>query len=316
MKILPECVQLEDKPCPNGCVQDDRFVLEGEDLLCGVAGVFRVVRCNHCGLERTNPRPTPDTIGAYYPVTYAPYNVDSELHVAEKSGFRAWIRQLLGLHARMLPPQQPGRMLEIGCSTGKYMEFARAKGWQVDGIEYSREATEAARAKGFTVTNQPLETIELPDSTYDMVVAWMVLEHLHDPVLALDKLARWMKPGGRLVASVPETGSLARWFFGRFCYDLSLPTHLYHFSHRTLSLTLANAGWQVERVIWQRNCQTLLKSAMYWTQAKGFLRLYRWVRWASESPGAGKLRALLNVFCGITHTSGRIEFWATRIEGK
>jgi SAM-dependent methyltransferase len=314
MKNLSEGVQLEDKPCPNGCAQDDRFVLEGEDLLCGVAGVFRVVRCNHCGLERTNPRPTPDSIGVYYPVTYAPYNVESDLHVAEKSGFRAWLRQFLGLYARMLPPQQPGRMLEIGCSTGRYMEFARAKGWQVDGIEYSREAAEAARAKGFTVTNQPLETIELPDATYDMVVAWMVLEHLHDPALALDKLARWMKPGGRLVASVPETASLARWFFGRYCYDLSLPTHLYHFSHRTLRLTLANAGWNVERVIWQRNCQTLLKSAMYWAHAKGFPRLYRLVRWTSESPGAGKLRALLNVLCGITRTSGRIEFWATRIE--
>lgn len=316
MKNFPDGVQLEDKPCPNGCVRDDRFVLEGEDLLCGVAGVFRVVRCNHCGLERTNPRPTPDTIGVYYPATYAPYNVDTKLKLPDRSGFKALLRKFLGLDARMLPPQQPGRMLEIGCSTGSYMEFAKAQGWQVDGIEYSHSAAAAARAKGFSVTNLQLEKIDLPEATYDLVVAWMVLEHLHDPAFALDKIARWMKPGGRLVASVPESTSPARWLFGKYCYDLSLPTHLYHFSHLTLRVTLANAGWKVERVIWQRNCQTLLKSAMYWAQAKSFPRFYRFVRWVSVSPRAGKLLALLNVICGVTRTSGRIEFWATRNEGK
>lgn len=70
-----EGLVLETRACPNGCTSDDREVLEGADLLHGMPGTFRVVRCNGCGLMRTNPRPNPDTIDLYYPHDYAPHHV-------------------------------------------------------------------------------------------------------------------------------------------------------------------------------------------------------------------------------------------------
>jgi len=312
MQGFPDGIVLEDAPCPNGCNRSDEFVLEGEDLLCGIEGVFHVVRCQCCGLERTNPRPTAETIGAYYPGTYSPYTTDSELPAPEGSGFKKRLTRWLELYARQLPEQSPGVMLEIGCSTGRYMEYARARGWLVEGVEYSEEAANTARAKGFFVSNLALEAVSFEPEKYDLVAAWMVLEHLHDPISVLEKIGAAMLPGGRLIGSVPEVSSLARIAFGKYCYDLSLPTHLYHFSTKSLQVLLEKAGWEVERVIWQRNCQTLLKSTIYWADDKQLPRISGLARWMSGSPRAGKLRALLNIVLGITHLSGRIEFWAKR----
>src|SRR4051812_38486661 len=97
MRNLPEGVELEDCPCPNGCVRSDSFILEGEDRLHGLPGRFLVVRCGGCELMRTNPRPTAATISAYYPSDYGPYasNLAEPTPAAEvpiwRRRFRAWI---------------------------------------------------------------------------------------------------------------------------------------------------------------------------------------------------------------------------------
>jgi SAM-dependent methyltransferase len=80
----------------------------------------------------------------------------------------------------------------------------------------------------------------------------MVLEHLHQPVAALQKLGRWLAPGGWLVLSVPNAGSIWPRVFGSRWYDWSLPTHLYHFTPTTLGILLERTGWRVERLFHQR----------------------------------------------------------------
>ena len=56
-----------------GCSSNDEIILASRDLLHDLPGIFTVVKCSNCGLMRTNPRPSPDTIGFYYPENYGPY---------------------------------------------------------------------------------------------------------------------------------------------------------------------------------------------------------------------------------------------------
>ena len=80
MKV-PDGVRLESRPCPLCLVAEDEPVLSGVDMLHGVPGEYRVIRCRQCGLMRTDPRPTPDTIGLYYPSHYGPHanaDIDSD----------------------------------------------------------------------------------------------------------------------------------------------------------------------------------------------------------------------------------------------
>jgi len=309
--LPPDGVELEDRPCPNGCTAGDEPVLEGHDRIHGIPGRYRVVRCRGCDLIRTNPRPTAATIGAYYPDDYGPY-VSTQVAIAP-SAIPAWrrrLRRILGMEARRLPPVAAGRLLEIGCASGAFLSEMRDRGWDVEGIEFSDAAARQARAAGLKVQTGSLESAQPPQESVDLIAAWMVLEHLHEPIPALKLLRRWVKPDGWLVASVPDTSAFARRVFGEWAYDLHLPNHLYHYTPATIAKLLDASGWRLTRVIWQRNANTLLWSAEYLASERGRPALARLARWLRTARGARVPRTLLAWLLGVTRESGRIEIWA------
>jgi len=312
MTQVPSTVKLEHISCPNGCIQESKEVLKGRDRLHNLPGTFSIVRCPECGLERTNPRPTPDTIGFYYPDEYGPYQATQTR--AQTSGAKARIYSILGLEDRKLPKIPPGRMLEIGCSSGSYMEYARDRGWEVEGIEFSPSVADKARSKGFEVQSGPVESASPPKNPFNVIVGWMVLEHLHQPIEVLRKLRSWTSRDGLLIVSVPDRDNIARRIFGSNSYDLQLPTHLFHFNPQSLEKTLNTAGWKVERIFWQRNCNTLMKSIEYWATERDFRFTNRLINASKTGRISSHIRTLLGILLGITKQSGRIEVWATPID--
>lgn len=313
----PEGVLLEDVPCPHRCPPSDEPVLEGHDRLNGVPGRFRVVRCRHCGLMRTNPRPTSETIGVYYPDTYAPYQ--SVATGTPPVKVRRWhhrvkerIHRFLGHDMRRLPPIEPGHMIEIGCASGDYLLQMQALGWSTEGIEFSESAAVKARASGLQVQQATVENAEPPMQQADVVAAWMVLEHLHQPVEALQKVRTWVKPEGYLVGVVPDADAWDRKIFGPYWYALHLPAHLFHYTPRSLRRLFAEAGWDLVHLRWQANANHLLNSLESWLQDQQRPRALKWVRWLKNDPSrrAHKMRRRLHWLLGVTHQSGRMEFWA------
>src|SRR2546423_6384354 len=128
-----------------------------------------------------------------------------------------------------------------------------SRSWHVRGIEPSATAAEHARGLGFDVHTGSIDTAPEPSVPYDLTVGWMVLEHLHEPVAALRKLAASTRPGGWLAVSVPNAASWELRTFGSYWYALDLPRHLYHFTPATIQLLLAEAGWQERRILFQRS---------------------------------------------------------------
>jgi SAM-dependent methyltransferase len=310
MGNYPEGVELEDRPCPLGCAPKDYLVLEGQDILHGIPGTYQVVRCAHCDLMRTNPRPTPRTIGVYYPADYGPYASATVAQPVDSAGWKQKIKNLLRLESKKLPEIAPGRMLEIGCASGSYLAEMRKSGWTVEGIEFSESAAQEARSKGIPVQCATVENANEPRQRVDVIAAWMVLEHLHEPVEALKRIRSWTRPGGYLIASVPDGGAALGRVFGSSRYELQLPTHLYHYTPETLEKLLRVAGWEIERIYWQKNCNNLLQSLGYVATAHGWEKLAATTAWIRTSKKAAKVRILLSWILGVTRQSGRIEFWA------
>lgn len=262
---------MEDRTCPLGCPPGDDLVFSGGDRLHGLPGEFSIVKCRTCGLMRTNPRPTSDSIGFYYPADYSPYlgtKVEGST-LGKPPLWKRTLKKLITPNESRLPPVRPGRMLEIGCASGIFMHRMAMAGWEVEGIEFSAQAAANARSLGYSVHTGSLEEAPEPVQPYNLVVGWMVLEHLHEPIMALEKLRRWIRPGGWLVLSVPNAASLEFKLFKQRWYALQLPTHLTHFTPKTIEATLARAGWQTDRILHQQNLGNLVASIGYWLEDLG-----------------------------------------------
>jgi len=275
----PENVMLEQVSCPLGCSNNDEVVLTGRDLLHDLPGEFTVVKCRTCGLMRTTPRPTPETIGFYYPDDYGPY-LGTQVNQATptssiKELLKPLVKRVFNFNTQRLPSLAPGRMLEVGCASGAFLHQMTSQGWQVQGIEFSEKAAQAAAQLGYRVHTGPLETAPPPEESFDLIVGWMVLEHLHDPVGGLQKLREWAKPGAWLVLSVPNSASLEFRLLKEKWYALQVPTHLHHFTPETLGRVLQAGGWTLEKVHHQRVLSNLIASAGYVLRDKGYARLGR-----------------------------------------
>lgn len=313
---------LEDRDCPLGCARGDDFVLEGRDRLHELPGLFRIVRCRSCKVLRTNPRPTPAAMSSYYPDEYGPY---SGTRIEEESldTRPRWRRSLSGVVARLtdpnaerLPPIPPGRLLEIGCASGSYLHRMSKAGWHVEGIEFSEKAAARAREAGYRVQSGPVETAAGPMGPFDLVVAWMVLEHLHEPVLALRRIREWTAPEGWLVASVPNAGCWEMKAFSDAWYALHLPNHLWHPTVQTLSLVLEQGGWNLERVFFNRDLRNLLGSIGNVLADRGWLpRLATRLKAYPEAGGRlSQLLSPLAFLLAAAGQTGRMTIWARRRE--
>lgn len=308
MKLDRDVTDLESAPCPLGCPPEYRKVVSGRDRIAGAPGEFSIVECRTCGLMRTEPRPTPEAMGAYYPDDYAPYGAIQSPPTAMISQSR--LRRALGFGTQQVPAVPPGRMLELGCASGNYMERMRAAGWQVDGIEFSSSAASVARQRGFHVVEGAVENAPEPSSRYDVIVAWMVLEHLHQPLEVLKRLRTWIEPDGYLVFSVPDTGAIERRVFGGAYYALHLPNHLYHYSRRTITKVLRASGWEPVRFFWQPNPNNLIRSMEYKFEDWGMDGPAAAMRKLATSARYARLRTVIGWGLARLRQSGRMEVWA------
>ena len=207
-----------------------------------------IVRCASCGMRFLSPQPVAAQLIDLYTEEYY-VNVDSrdrgyDGYVTEADNWRRTFRDRLG----DLPPR-PGRLLDVGAATGFFVEQARAAGWDAIGVEPSDWAAAYARNElGMDVRTGTLEKMRFPDETFDVVTLWEVIEHLPDPSGTLAEIRRVLKPGGRLVLSTPDAGTLAARLSGRQWLGWrKVPEHLFYFDRPNLDRLLVGAGFQPVR---------------------------------------------------------------------
>ena len=80
-------------------------------------------------------------------------------------------------------------------------------------------------------------------ATYDAAVFRHSLEHVTDPVGALRRVRKALRPGGLVLISVPNFGCWQRRRFGSRWHHLDLPRHRVHFTHAGLERALEKAGF-------------------------------------------------------------------------
>ena len=118
--------------------------------------------------------------------------------------YRARREVLAALIRRKVALPKDAKLLEIGCGTGHNLEMLGQFG-SVDALEVDDVARAMAEKRlGHKVLSAPLpELAGVADDRYDLVAALDVIEHIPDDKAALEGIARVLKPGGKLLATVP-----------------------------------------------------------------------------------------------------------------
>ena len=120
--------------------------------------------------------------------------------------YRARREVLAALIRRRAMPPKDGRILEIGCGTGHNLAMLGQFG-QVDAVELDEEARGIASQRlGRDVMGAPLPELAGVPGDYDLIGAFDVIEHIDDDAAAVMTIASRLKPGGKLVVSVPAHG--------------------------------------------------------------------------------------------------------------
>ncbi|MBN1348785.1 class I SAM-dependent methyltransferase [candidate division KSB1 bacterium] len=140
-----------------------------------------------------------------------------------------------------------GRLLDVGCAAGFFLNVARQRGWEVAGLELSADAAAYAKAHfDLDISIGSFETASLPAASFDVITAWDVIEHLLDPLAFVENAARLLKNNGLMVLGTPNIGSLAYKFRKIRWIQLKPPEHVCYYNPETLKRLLKNAFIEVK----------------------------------------------------------------------
>lgn len=202
-------------------------------------GDWAVVRCSSCGTGVTVPEPDEAVLRRMYdePAYYETHGIR---HSDVLPDHRA--------RARVVDAWAPGpRVLEVGTGEGYLLAALRDEGFDVRGCEISAWAAAAARERfGLDVFHGELAAAGYGPASFDVVLMYHVLEHVSAPRRLLSEAWQLLRPGGLLIAEVPNLDS-AQMRYGRRAREhiLDLPFHLVHFTPTGLRTLLARQGFRV-----------------------------------------------------------------------
>ena len=147
-------------------------------------------------------------------------------------------------------------VLDVGCAAGDTAEALVARGCTVSGLDIDAEAAEAARTVLEELVIADIDRNPLSEhfkaESFDAIIFGDVLEHLVDPWATLRDAATLLRPGGRILVSIPNVAHAAvrlALLLGNWDYtDKGLldRTHLRFFTLETVCELLESADLQIE----------------------------------------------------------------------
>ncbi|MEO5584976.1 MAG: class I SAM-dependent methyltransferase [Flavobacteriales bacterium] len=208
----PQCGQIESRPIAALAKQ-------------------HIVRCKSCGFVYTGWEPTEQELVAYYEHYPAPSTISP-----------ITITRYDELLKRFAPYRKMGRLFEVGCGAGHFLERAKMQEWDVQGNEYGELTMKACRDRGIPVTEGKLDPDAHELGSYDIVCSFEVIEHVIHPRIEIKNMLALLRPGGLLYLTTPNYNSLARMIAPGEWSVASYPEHLNYFTSRTMSKMAGSEG--------------------------------------------------------------------------
>lgn len=288
-------INMEDFPkCIICGIKGEEIYRDLEDRNFNVEGKFDLKRCPSCGLIWIDPRPRLEDVHKCFENFFCSHlnetgsNPESgptallksflrenvfcghygyrhlhKKHVFCKLGHFVSGAPVLGskiiydLGARFPHFKANGLIIDIGCGVGEYLKIMQGIGWNILGVEPGPVAVGILKNKGVPVLKGAFQDVSIKDSTADQITMYHVLEHMQDPISAIEKCFRILKDGGRLIVNMPNADSLGHRVFTKHWFPLEPPRHMFIFSPKSVFILFNKSSFKKFRII------TLPKTAKY-----------------------------------------------------
>ncbi len=213
---------------------------------------FEFSRCSRCGLLYQNTQPRQSDLIERYDEEYFEYEIENQeaflqlnlLGLKDVSFFTDVQSTLFNQEPLV---QNSPRFLDVGCATGRLLQYLKSQGWMEQGVEVCSSAAEYGREKrGVSIFTGTLEQARFPDSSFEVVHASHVIEHLQRPEEFLQEARRVLKSDGSLLLITPNSDGLQAKIMKKN-WRSAIADHMVLFSRKTLFLLLEKNGFMVER---------------------------------------------------------------------
>ncbi len=234
IKVLPEYEKyLEKEQACIICSGNDFSIFARKDYLIAK-------KCMYCEMISVNPHFSEEGIKQISTNYFTFNNRGGDLKTTQREqAYKLDYKWLINFI-------QSGRVLDIGCSGGQFLNIFPKNKWKREGIDTKKGCSRYAK-ENFGIDVYEKSILDFPSIyEYDLVVMRGTIEHLKDPIIVLDKCADIIKVGGYLFITTTPAGDSFAFYVYRDKWDLFDPAgHIHFFSIKLLSRVWEDSGFKL-----------------------------------------------------------------------
>lgn len=189
---------------------------------------FYIYKCQNCSCFFLQPQPVFEDLRSIYSKKYfQAWELKSAAEM-KKATFK--------LRLNSIKKHKPtGKILDIGCATGFFLEQAQQEGYDVYGVEISDYAAKKAKQKfgDNRIFNSNFDKADIPIDNFDIITMSDLLEHVKNPNKLFNKCYKILKPGGIIMIMTPDTDSLSARIMRKKWSQYKLE-HLFYFNLKSI----------------------------------------------------------------------------------
>jgi SAM-dependent methyltransferase len=242
------CGATRMKPVTRAIFEFSLYAEQDPELARYTGATVGIVRCRACGFAQPEALPSlPDYFGRMYDQRWSEAWMEAEF----RDGTKDLIFREVVARLSERVPQRKQTLLDLGAHVGRLIQVAAQAGWRAEGVELNpRTSAYAARATGLPVHRADLRDLVAEGRRYAAVTLIDVLEHIAEPVEALQGIKAVLEPGGWIAVKVPHgvhqlmkeriRGRVVPGYRPTVADNL---VHVSHFTARSLRMALERAGY-------------------------------------------------------------------------
>ena len=228
---------------------------------------FVIWQCANCSLRFTQDAPDESSIERYYKSeNYISHtNTDKGLINQLYKGVRRFTLEQKGELVITTTGLNNGRILDVGCGIGAFINTMQGKGWTVKGLEPDSHARKLAKKLYHIDCEEPAQLFQLTPASFNAITLWHVLEHVHELHGYMEQLKNLLACNGRLFIAVPNYTSLDADLYGSNWAAYDVPRHLYHFTPKAMNALVEQHGMKVisKKPMWFDSFYVSMLSSKY-----------------------------------------------------